>query len=309
MCSTPRRCSEAADCSPHSRSYARHSAYSDPGQHAALLDQVDPTIASASAVAQNLIAHYRYATTQLPEHSNDDINARWLSAILDIDQQRHGTPLSSPRAEPERVQGCCRDQALIAVGVLRQHNIPARSRVGFADYLRPNSRVDHVVAEARVDDRWVRFDPGLAEPRGRVTNPRDISISDDSPFLTAAAAWTGHRQHGRSIDDLGVRIGPVEFTGATFVLSYLIMDVAHRFGDELLLWDSWGAMPLPGTPIDFGMGDALAELVRLADRGDPTAEHTLRDMYEIDSRVHVGDEVLRFSPRGEPPVRVALGRD
>lgn len=137
-----------------------------------------------------------------------------------------------------------------------------------------------------------------AEPRGRVTNPRDISISDDSRS-------SPRRQPGPAIDNMGARSttsasGSTRWSspGATFVLSYLIMDVAHRFGDELLLWDSWGAMPLPGTPIDFGMGDALAELVRLADRGDPTAEHTLRDMYEIDNRVHVGDEVLRFSPRG-----------
>ncbi|MFT3971219.1 MAG: transglutaminase-like domain-containing protein [Micropruina sp.] len=180
-------------------------------------------------MAQNLIAHYRFATTQLPEHSSDDINARWLSAILDIDQQRHGTPLLSPRAEAERVQGCCRDQTLIAVGVLRQHNIPARSRVGFADSLRPNTRVDHVVAEAWLDGRWIRFDPGLTAARGRVTDPQDISISGDFPFLTAAAAWSGHRQHGRSIDDLGVSIGPMEFAGSAFVLSYLIMDVAHRF--------------------------------------------------------------------------------
>ena len=127
-----------------------------------------------------------------------------------------------------------------------------------------------------------------------------------SPFLTAADAWTGYRRHGRPIDDLGVRVGPVEFRGAAFVLSYLIMDVAHRFGDELLLWDSWGAMPLPGAPIDTELGDVLADLVQQADRGDPDAERTLRDLYERDSRIHVGEEVLQFSPRGEPPVRVSL---
>ena len=61
--------------------------------HAALLDQLEPDIATASGAAQNLIAHYRFASTPLPESSNDDINARWLSTILKIDQQRHGTPL------------------------------------------------------------------------------------------------------------------------------------------------------------------------------------------------------------------------
>lgn len=61
--------------------------------HAALLDQLEPDIATASGAAQNLIAHYRFASTPLPESSNDDINARWLSTILKIDQQWHGTPL------------------------------------------------------------------------------------------------------------------------------------------------------------------------------------------------------------------------
>lgn len=281
---TPRRNSRPADRGGPARRYARHSAYSDPGDYAALLDQVPPHIADASATAQNLIAHYRFASTRLPESSNEDINARWLGRMLEIDQQRHGTPLLVPRPEAERVQGCCRDHTLIAIGVLRQHNIPARSRVGFADYLRPGSRIDHVVAEAWLDDSWVRFDPGLAAPRGRVGNPHDIVIGEDSPFLTAADAWTGYRRHGRPIDDLGVRVGPVEIRGAAFVLSYLILDVAHRFGDELLLWDSWGARPLPGAPIDTALGDVLADLVQQADRGDPDAERSLRDLYERDAR-------------------------
>ncbi len=287
---------------------ARHSAYSDPGRHAALLDQVEPDIATASAVAQNLIAHYRHASTPLPESGNDDINARWLSTILAIDQQRHGAPLVAPRPEAGRVQGCCRDHALVAVGILRQHGVTARSRVGFADYLRPGSRVDHVLAEAWLDGRWIRFDPGLAGPRGRLSNPHDMVVGDDSPFLTAATAWSGYRQHGRPIDDLGVRVGPVEFTGPRFVLSYLIKDVAHRFGDELLLWDFWGAMPLPGTPIDFELGDVLADLVGRADRHDEAAELTLLELYRHDPRVRVGDDVVQYSPRGEPPIRVSLAR-
>lgn len=288
--------------------YARHSPYSDPGRHAALLEQIDPGIPSASAVAQNTIAHYRHSTTPLPKASSGDINARWLSRMLEIDQRRHGCSLLEPRAEAERLQGCCRDHTLMAIGVLRQHGIPARSRVGFADYLRPHTRVDHVVAEAWLENRWIRFDPGLAEPRGRVDDPHDIAIGEDSPFLTAAAAWAGHRRHGRSIDDLGIRVGPVQLMGPPFVLSYLIMDVAHRFGDELLLWDSWGAMPILGTPLDSELGDALADLVNQADSGSPTAEDALRDLYQRDPRIQVGNEVLQHSPRGEAPVRISLRR-
>jgi hypothetical protein len=288
---------------PH---YSRHSFYSDPGRHADLLAGVPSDLASVCAVAQNTIAHYRFSSVPLPTSSNNDINARWLSRILDIDQQRHGKPLHHDRAEADRVQGCCRDQVLLAIGILRQHRIPARSRVGFAEYFRSDRRQDHVVAEAWLGDRWVRFDPGVSEPRERLDNPHDISTDGDSPFLTAAAAWVGYWQHGESIDDLGIRIPSAEFTGAPFVLTYLIMDVAHRFGDELLLWDFWGAMPLPGREIDVGLGDELAELVMRADAGDPDAESRLERIHHTDPRLRPGGQVQQFCPRGGSPRQVQL---
>lgn len=291
---------------PQPFDHATHSAYSDPGRHAALLEAVPPEVPAVSAVARNLIAHYRFAAASLPESSNADIDARWLSSILDIDQRRHHTPLEAPRPEAERVQGCCRDHTLLAIGILRQHDIPARSRVGFADYLRPGRRIDHVVAEAWLDGRWVRFDPGLGEPRGRVTDPHDLEVGAEAPFLTAAAAWDGHRRQGHAIDDLGIRTGPVELTGAAFVLSWMIMEAAHRFGDELLLWDAWGAMPLPGRDLDPQLGDDLSRLMLDADRGDQNAERELESWYRADSRLHPAQRVLRFSPRGAPAVEVTL---
>jgi hypothetical protein len=79
-----------------------------------------------------VIAHYRGAADRLPAATTrGDIHSRWLSAILDLDQQRQCAPLCEPREEATRVQGCCRDQSLFCVGVLRQHGMAARSRVGF----------------------------------------------------------------------------------------------------------------------------------------------------------------------------------
>lgn len=288
--------------------YSQQSRYSDPGRNAHLLQAVAPDLPTVCRVAQNTIAHYRAASVPLPESSNADINARWLSRILDLDQQRHGVPLQHERPEAERVQGCCRDHTLLAISILRQHGIPARSRVGFAAYLHPDSRVDHVVAEAWTGDRWLRFDPGIAGPRGPVDDPFDIPTGDGSPFLTAAAAWSGFRQSGISIDDLGVRAGPVEFKGAPFVFAYLIMDVAHRFGDELLLWDYWGAMAMPGEALDTELGDQLADLVLRADAGDQQAEQDLHDIHATDPRVRPGPKILQFSPRDEPPRQITLDK-
>lgn len=286
--------------------YLQHSPYSDPGLHAGLLEAVAPDLPSVCAVAQNTIAHYLAASVSLPESSNGDINARWLSRILDLDQQRHGVPLQSERAEAERVQGCCRDHALLAVGILRQHGIPARTRVGFADYLQPDARIDHVVGEAWIGERWVRFDPGIPTALGRVDDPKDIPIGDDSPFLTAASAWSGYRQRGARIADLGIHTGAGEFMGAPFVLAYLIMDVAHRFGDELLLWDCWGAIPLPGQDIDVELGDLLADLVLRADAGDSAAERQLAEIHATDDRVRPGPQIIQFSPRNDPPQQIRL---
>lgn len=296
--------SPGTEPAPH---YSEHSRYTDPGRGADLLQSVTPEIPTVCWVAQNTIAHYRAARVPLPESSDDDINARWLSRTLDLDQERHGVPLLHERPEAERVQGCCRDQTLLAIAILRQHDIPARSRVGFATYLHPDARVDHVVAEAWIGGRWVRFDPGVAGPRGQVDDPFDIPVGDGSPFLTAAAAWSGYRQLGAPVDDLGIRTGAVEFTGPPFVLAYLIMDVAHRFGDELLLWDHWGSMPLPGGSLDAQLGDQLADLVLRADAGDQSAEEDLRHVHATDPRVRPGRQILQFSPRGEPPRQVSLG--
>lgn len=291
---------------PH---YAEQSHYSDPRGHSALFEAIDPDIAVVSAVARNVVVHYRSSGFTLPPSTNDDINARWIDRILDLDQQRHGVPLTDPRPAVERVQGCCRDHSLLCLGMLRHHGIPARSRVGFADYLRPDSRVDHVVVEAWLNGRWVRFDPELTGPGGRVRHPHDIPIGDESPFTTAATAWIAHRQRGESIEDLGVPIPEGTFGGEPFVLTYLIMDVAHRFGDELLLWDSWGAMPEPdGNSCDVTLGDLLAELLDRADSGDAGAEEELRQFHREDSRTRPGASVTQFSPRGDAPVTVLITR-
>lgn len=288
---------------PH---FSQHSPYSNPGRYAALIRDLPSDLASICTVARNVIAHYRFSTVPLPSASNDDINARWLHRILEIDQGRHGIPLQDERAEADRVQGCCRDQVLLAVGILREHGIPARSRLGFAEYFSGDRRQDHVVAEAWLSSRWVRFDPSLPGPREKLADPYDISTAIDSPFLTAAAAWIGYRQHGRPIDDLGIRIPSAEFTGAPFVLTYLIMDVAHRFGDELLLWDYWGAMPLPGREVDVELGDMLSDLVVRADDGDAVAERRLEDIHRTDPRVRPSGQIQQFSPRGQPPQLVQL---
>lgn len=296
--------------------WSRHSAYSDPGRHAALLDAVPTDIPSLSAVARNVVVHYRGSGLELPTSTRDDVDSRWLSVVLETDQQRHGKPLAEPREPTERVQGCCRDHTLFCVGVLRQHGIPARSLVGFTDYSEQGYSNDHVIVQAydREKQRWFRFDPEIAEPTGALSTPHDIPAGADAPFRTAAEVWRACR--AGSLDPNLFGSGPgSEFGGMWFIHNYVLMQLAHRYADEMLLWDGWGAMSLPAGPDDatLDLVDDIADQLIAVESAVPPAEAgsvdaLLRKRYDGDARLHPGTSVTQYSPHGEPPRTVQIAR-
>jgi hypothetical protein len=288
---------------PNSSTYAVHSPYSDPGQHADLLRALPGTAAALSAAARNVIAHYRAELPDLPEERRHEIDSRWLEVILAIDQERHGTPLTEARPPAERVAGCCRDHTLFVVGGLREHGVPARSRVGFASYFTPGYHHDHVIVEYLDQGRWRRIDPELTPGRSDF-DPEDMAAGPEAPFQTAAEVWQGYRAGELDPETYGVFPG-APFAGPDFIRGYVIFQVAHRFGDELLLWDDWGATLGTG---EEELIDRLADLLVRADRGDAGAEEELYAWYRADERLHPGESVIQNSPYGNAPVEVSLRR-
>lgn len=291
--------------------HTEHTAYSDPGRYADLFAAVPIEPIELSAVARNLIVHYRASGHELPEVTRDEINSRWVENILAADQSRHPLPLGDERALLNRVQGCCRDHTLLCVGVLRSHGVPARSRVGFAGYFVDGWHHDHVIVEAWLRGRWRRFDAEVDGPRPTLPTPMDISVGelDSSAFVTAAQVWAGYRRGELDPETYGVDPKVPVFRGERFVFDEVIHEVAHRFGDELLLWDSWGRMGEPGEPVsapDAGWLDAITHLLLAADQGDHDAEQLLLEHYRDDHGMHPGRTVLQASPYGNPPVEVQL---
>jgi hypothetical protein len=274
--------------------HAAHSPHSDPGRHAALLDDVPTDLEGLSRVARNVIAHYRAAEVDLPEEGRDDMHLRWVEAILGRDRERHDAPLSVPRAEVSRVQGCCRDHTLFCVAALRHHGVPARSRIGFAGYFTQGWHHDHVVPEAWLGGRWMRFDPEPTEGTAALPDPRNMAVGEGAPFLTAATAWRGYRRGELDADRFGVDPS-VPHRGPEFIRDYVLREVAHRFGDELLLWDVWG---LIGSPLqtDVALVDEVAQLLVAADGGSRDAEVELLGRYREDERLRPGRWIQRFSP-------------
>src|SRR5690606_28189253 len=174
--------------------HAAHTPYTRPGRFAPLLAALPTDPPALSEVARNVIVHYRSADRQLPQETDDDIDLRWLEDMLATDQRRHGTPLAEHRAPEQRLQGCCRDHTLLCVAALREHGLPARSRLGFAGYFQPGEHADHVVAEVWLEGRWRRFDPEIDAPREALPQPMDMPTAQpgSTGFVTAAQAWVGY---------------------------------------------------------------------------------------------------------------------
>jgi hypothetical protein len=293
--------------------HAAHTPYSEPARYAGLLADLPTDPPGLAAVARNVIVHYRASGHELPSATRDEINARWLEDILAADQHRHRSPLTEPRDVVDRVQGCCRDHTLFCVGVLRSHGIAARSRVGFAGYFVDGWHHDHVVVEAWLDGRWVRFDAELEGSRPALPTPMDIGPGalDGTGFVTAAQAWLGHRRGQVDADTYGVGPEVPGFRGPFFLFDEVIFEVAHRFGDELLLWDGWGRVGDPDRIVDerdAAWLDPVAELLVAADGGDLDAEWSLLERYRSDGGLHPGPVVRQASPYGDPPIEVPLRR-
>jgi Transglutaminase-like superfamily len=280
----------------------RHTAYSDPGRYRRLLRDVPTDLVVMCAAARNVIVHYRAQLPQFDDERLPEVNSRWVERILDRDQHRFGTPLLQERPLTDRVAGCCRDHSLLLVSMLREHGVPARTRVGFATYLLPGWALDHVIGEHHDGRRWVRTDPGVAPGALDGADPLDLGAGVDSPFRTAAEAWNGYRAGTLDVSRHAVFPGAEgDLAGVPLVRRYVLMQLAHRYGDEMLLWDSWGATAPGGEPVVDEEVDRIAHLLIAADAETDegrVADRELFAWYTADARLHPGETIVQHSPLG-----------
>ncbi|MGC4892601.1 transglutaminase domain-containing protein [Micromonospora sp. DT31] len=274
--------------------YRTHSPYSDPRRHAALLDAVPADLDTIAATARNVIIHYRAGGVALPEDRSAEVNLRWLDRILDTDQSRFPKPLTEPRPPAERVAGCCRDHTLFTVAALRRHGVPARSRVGFASYFVPGWHHDHVLAEWWDGRRWVWSDPELDPAGDRPFDGYDID-PEAGHFDSAARVWLAYRAGRIDPDRYGVDPS-LPIRGDWLVHDYVLLELAHRHRDEVLLWDRFGAMTDDLADADLTLVDEVATLLLAADRGDTAAERELARRYASDARLRPGETVDSLDP-------------
>lgn len=167
--------------------YARHSRWSDPGGFAARLDPLSADPAELPEIVGGLVLHPLFASAGA---NRSEASFRSIPEMLSALLERDPGSLEQVRERDKRVIGTCRNHALLACAILRQHGTPARLRVGFADYFTPDFWEDHWVCEYHDGAAWRLLDAELtANVRDRFGigfDPADVSRDR---FLTAGPAW------------------------------------------------------------------------------------------------------------------------
>jgi len=217
--------------------YATHSVYSNPGKYAHLLENLPHDFAGISRVVQGLIYHFmagQYIYGYCPPKErlveiDTRFMVRMLGCLIDLDSR----PLTESRDFDKRLVGCCRDFSLLTCAILRQHNIPARLRYGFASYFVPGYWIDHVIVEVWNGMCWQRFD-------SQVTDGSDKLDLSESDFVTGGRAWQLYRHEGADPARFGLGPGTPELSGVWFIRGRLLLDVAALNKQEMLCWDQWG---------------------------------------------------------------------
>jgi hypothetical protein len=243
--------------------YARHSRWSDPGRFTAHFDDLPADPARLPEIVSGLILHPLFASG-LPPTAEPSL--RTVVEIVEAVFARDPRSLDRGRERGKRALGTCRNYALLACAILRQCRVPARLRVGFADYFGPDFWEDHWVCEYHDGNDWRLLDAELTAEicrrLGIAFNPADVPRER---FLTTGPAWQALRRGDYDPARFGVSF--VGLAGLWFVAASLQRDLAALAMEEMMPWDCWGPgrefrpdEPIPPDWLDRldGLADALA---------------------------------------------------
>lgn len=215
--------------------YSSQSIYSDPGPYREALTRGGVEPGSMAGWISSFIQHPRGGQSEeggfTPEQAAD-LELRSVAELLSVAVKRG--LLEGDAAQP-KVGGVCRDFAILAVSSFRARGIPARLRVGFADYPLPGHFEDHWICEWHDGRRWRRFDVQSAAIEGLSVDRLDVPRER---FLTASEAWFRIKDAPEIASRFGV--ASLDLGGAWFVAGSLLRDMAALRKLELKPWDYWG---------------------------------------------------------------------
>ena len=281
--------------------YSEQSRITAPGRQAHLLEDLPGDITSLSRIVQSLVIHYRLGHLfdyEIPEERLPEIDARYAEAMLARIVELDDLPLTDERPPERRRVGCYRDFTVLFLTMARHLGIPARARVGFANYFAPGYNVDHEVAEVwdPHERRWRLVDPEIDEPPlGASFDATDVPRDR---FLVGGLAWQLCREGRADPETFLVDPGlEVEDTRSwPYLLHNLVHDLAALNRTEMVLWDEWGPMGREPSGEELALLDRVAELTQATDVSLPE----VHSLYEEDTGLKPRPVVKSYSPVSGP---------
>ncbi len=278
--------------------YRTQSKLSDPGQFAPLFDALPDDLDSLCQAVRNIYLHYK--SGRIEKSRKLEVDLRYIEAILERVQQHDPQPLTVPRDNRKKVVGCCRDAALLLCSMLRHKGIPARTRVGFATYIREGMgllplKIDHVVTEYWDESsaRWILVD---AEQDEALIAHNQIQFDvHDIPrdkFLVGGRAWQIIQRGEANPEHFTAGLGD-QFKGAWAVKDRLLGDLCALNKAEMLLWDTWGWIGRDFKP-NAGNRELLDRMAEITIDVDQHFDE-VRALF-ADPRFKVPPEVKSYSP-------------
>lgn len=283
--------------------FAQYGKMTDPGPYAHLYADLPSGVPSLVSVVQGLMVHVFWGESyglNLLEERKAEVQLRSMERRLTRTLELDPSPPTTPRPNEKKIVGNCRDFSVTLASMLQSQGIPARPRCGFATYFEPGLYIDHWVCEYwnEAEQRWVFVDAQLDDVQQNVlkTSFNTLDVPRDQ-FIVGGAAWKMCRV-GQADPD---RFGIFDIQGVDFVKGDFLRDIAALNKMELLPWDCWGMIltehaNLP--PDDLSMLDQLADLTST----DVPNFETVRQIYESDSRLRVGDSIQSYVDGAMEPI-------
>jgi hypothetical protein len=291
--------------------YRTHSVFSGPGDLACWYADLPADASELARIARNLVIHRGegpfFGVAIAADRLRDDAETRYADEILRLITARDDASLTQRREPGDRFVGVCRDFVLLHLSFLRHVGIPARMRIGFADYWGTQPQHgDHVVTEYWHPVRgWLLADPQLADPQVAATFAVDFDPMDvpRDRFAVAGSAWLAIRAGQADPMTFGHWDPRDPMAGEWFIAHMVRLDLAAINRTEMLLWDIWGTDPdnyREMTGLIWDLYDRVAEST-----SDQVAFDRAREAFAHNDQLRTPRSVYTLAPY-QGPRNVAL---
>lgn len=284
------------------------SAVTQVGSFGAAVDAVPSDVRGLRQVSQQLVTHYMgFDDEPITGERLEEADLRYVDAMLARLLQLGEPRLARDRPVSERIAGCCRDFTVLFVAMARHKGIPARARVGFANYFQPGWYLDHVIAEVwdAPRQRWRLVEPEIADsfvPAGDPFDPLDVPRDR---FVTGPRAWlaarSGQLEVGRFAVDPSLDIPYTR--GWLSLRHHVVQDLAALNKAEMLVWDQWGILNEDDPLQHADMLDSLAHAI-----AEPDCPVATLSSWAQQEGIAVPRIVTSYSPSYPDPLHVDVSR-